>query len=300
MTVEELRRKFLSSSSETRIAPEDFYVLLSHVTGKSREFLLAHPEYELDAEAETQTRAYFTRRIAHEPISYIIGKKEFYGRDFLVTPDTLIPRPETELLVELALGKIESRKGKILIADIGTGSGAIIIALASELKKRNTKYGIRNTKYDFHATDISSAALNIAKKNAEHHSIANEISFHEGNLILPIEKYFDDVDEIVLLANLPYLSELLYKSTRLDVHDYEPQSALESGYDGLDHYRALFQIMHTQGLSEKKCSVFCEISPEQSTAIRKIFQLIFPGAKSDTYQDLSSHDRVAFFRMNEG
>ncbi len=304
MTIETLKKEFLPS-----LAPEDFYVLLAHATGKSREFLLAHPEYGPDAETEARAREYFARRLDREPVAYIVGEKEFFGLPFRVTRDTLIPRPETELLVERAIEDLRlqiadcksTRTKRILIADIGTGSGAIIISIATQLRAKNPQSAIRNPQFNFHAIDTSSAALAIAKENAERNNVADMITFHEGNLIDPIVNYFPEADEIILIANLPYLSENIYASADDDVTKYEPKRALLSGSDGLDHYRELFASIRETilRLPSYRLSVLCEISPEQDKLITSLFDDMFPDGTSRILPDLSDRGRVFSFRLEK-
>lgn len=303
MTMYTLKKEFLPL-----LAPEDFYVLLAHASGKPKEFLLAHPEYRIDTETEARVRDFFTRRLAREPVAYITGEKDFFGLPFRVTRDTLIPRPETEMLVERALDEIESRitnvesrEKKILIVDIGTGSGAIAISIAHRLKANNSQFAIRNSQFALHATDISKAALSIAEWNAEQNGVADMISFHEGSLIGPIENFFHEADEIILVANLPYLSEIIYTSTDDDVKRYEPEQALLSGVDGLDHYRKLFSsIKETlSSLPTYHLCVFCEISPEQDTLITALFENMFPNRTSRIFPDLSGRSRIFSFRLSK-
>ena len=309
MTIGEIRKTFLSSSSGTRLAPEDFYVLLAHASGTSREYLLAHPEYGIDAETEARMRGFFARRLAHEPVAYITGEKEFFGLPFRVTSDTLIQRPETELLVEQIIEQSTvnkkqkpDRARKILIADIGTGSGAIIVSLAHTLKQADTRFKIQDSRFDLHATDISRAALEIAKENAERNGVADMISFHEGDLIGPIERVFHEADDIILAANLPYLSETIHGSASEDVKGYEPRQALIAEEDGLALYRkSLTDIARLIGMSDtsKRVIGFFEISPEQDAPIRTIFSDTFPDGKSDVLPDLSGRSRVFSFRINK-
>jgi release factor glutamine methyltransferase len=304
MTVQDIKHEYLPP-----LAPEDFFVLLAHASGKSREFLLAHPEYRLDAETEARVRAFFARRLTHEPVAYITGEKEFFGLPFRVTRDTLIPRPETELLVERAIDEVRlmieesdsNHEKNILIADIGTGSGAIIISLAVELRKLFQKGPTLATYHLLHATDVSSAALAIAKENAKRSGVANMIAFHEGSLIEPIKKYFSEADEIMLVANLPYLSEAIYASADDDVTKYEPKSALLSGNDGLDHYRELFASINEdiRSLPSYRLSVLCEISPEQDTLITSLFNDMFPNGASHILPDLSGRSRVFTFNLEK-
>src|SRR3989344_838663 len=193
MTVTELQKMFLPA-----IAPEDFFILLAHATKKKKVFFLAHPEYALDPKDEPLARDYFRRRLKHEPIAYIVGHKEFYGYDFLVTQDTLIPRPETEQLVDLTLDRIRNQESGIRnkeknthIIDVGTGSGNIIIAIAAELKKSHPQFTIHNSQLTLLATDISKRALAVAKNNAKAHDVDQIITFLHGNLLTPYtEKHF--------------------------------------------------------------------------------------------------------------
>jgi len=283
------------------MAPEDFFLLLAYATGKEKVFLLAHPEYELAPKEKEQAEQYLARRLKHEPVAYIVGHKEFYGREFRVTPSTLIPRPETELLIESALNAISNfpwprpaTAGRqfpisknIDIVDIGTGSGNIIITLAKEIK---TKYPILNTRY--YALDISPQALAIARKNAQAHDSEKKIDFVESDLLqkflLPQKKN----RHAIITANLPYLSSSIYQESSPDVHDYEPRTALESGHDGLDHYRMLFEMLPHFSQHYLSTTFFLEISPEQSEALEATLTHLFPTANIRLFQDLAGKDRL--------
>ncbi|MEI8096538.1 MAG: peptide chain release factor N(5)-glutamine methyltransferase [Candidatus Moraniibacteriota bacterium] len=305
MLLKELQNEFLVSG-EKKISPADFFVLLSDVTKKEKTFLLAHPEYSLSGEEEKTLRNFFERRLHHEPVAYIIGHKEFYGYDFIVTPDTLVPRPETELMVELALNKIESgisnleyRKKKVTVADIGTGSGNIIISLVKEVEKL---YQIASIKY--YASDISEDALIVAKENAKRHNVDKKITFHQSNLLESSIEEISLADEIIILANLPYLSEEIYESSPEDVKNFEPKSALISDQDGLNHYYRLFEqiknISKPPRLDERErgwATLFLEISPEQASLLKKAIPLFFPQAPIKIHKDLAQKDRVVEIRI---
>src|SRR3990167_5143137 len=244
MTVTELQKMFLPA-----IAPEDFFILLAHVMHKEKAFLLAHPEYNLTRASEARARNFFRRRRDHEPVAYIIGCKEFYGYDFLVTRDTLIPRPETEQLVELTLDKIKSYESgiparpiggrnqeKIVLIDVGTGSGNIIISIASELKKSSSQFIIHNSQFTLLATDISEKALAVAKNNAKTHDVDQTITFLHGDLLAPYtEKYSQPDTRLIIVANLPYLSEKIYQASDNDIKKFKQRSALISDQAGLAH-----------------------------------------------------------------
>lgn len=289
-TVRTLRTKHLLSTS-WQIAPEDFFLLLAEATSKEKVFLLAHPEYALSAEEETRVTGYFKRRLKHEPIAYITGHKEFYGRNFSVTRDTLIPRPETELLVEHVLNTTFnfqlSTFEHIDIIDVGTGSGNIIITLTKELEETSLVSDIT-----YHALDISRATLTVAMQNAALHGVKDQITFLHSDLLqdfpLPEEKNH----HAVITANLPYLSERIYHESDPDVRDYEPKSALESGQDGLDHYRRLLGELAERTKHYQSLTVLLEISPEQSDAIREEMFRVFPGSTPEILPDLSGRNRL--------
>ena len=286
MTLRELRSRFLPS-----LAPEDIFLLIAHATGEEKVFLLAHPEYELSPEVATKIEAYLRRRLEHEPVAYITGHREFYRREFHVTRDTLIPRPETEHLIETALNAIFNFQFSIFknidIIDVGTGSGNIIITLAKEIEKLSHQAEIK-----YFALDISVDALAVAKDNAMRHDIATKITFLESDLLehLPITLLQDH--HLIITANLPYLSHDIYHESDPDVRDYEPASALVSGEDGLDHYVRLLTEIHTFLPHVRSLTFFFEISPEQATPLTTHIRTVFPQVTPPVFQDLSGRDRL--------
>ncbi|MGK2849202.1 MAG: peptide chain release factor N(5)-glutamine methyltransferase [Minisyncoccota bacterium] len=285
MTIAELQKEFLTSNDQ-HIAPEDFFILLAHVTNQEKTFLLAHPEYSLDTIVESACRNLFTRRLAHEPVAMIIGHKEFYGRTFLVNRHTLIPRPETECLVDLALQEISTlqmsrgTQSTILIADVGTGSGNIIISLATVPNFQGLS---------FHALDISLDAITQAQENARRHHVEHTITFHHGNLLTPLFPFLIPKHDIIVVANLPYLSEKIYQSTADDVKNFEPSTALVSGPIGLDHYFRLLQQLRP--LRQSIC-VLLEISPEQCPLLTTYIHRHFPDATYTIHPDLAGMMRI--------
>lgn len=287
MTVQELQKQWLP-----KIAPEDFFLLLVHATRKEKVFLLAHPEYELTTEEDEKVEQYLKRRLKHEPLAYIVGHKEFYGREFHVTPDTLIPRPETELMVEQALKQLtknyqQSTENKIDVIDIGTGSGNIIITLVKEVEKIHEAPSIQ-----FYGLDISPAALTIAMKNAEHHNRTNKILFLESDLLQNFPRTHDADRHLIITANLPYLSDDIYHESDATVRDYEPRSALLSGHDGLDHYARLLEEIRELSCHYTSTVFLLEISPEQTPVLTEKIKKVFPRATLLTLQDLSGRDRL--------
>lgn len=277
-----------------KIDPLDLELLIASSIKKPREFVLAHPEYKIPATHNSKLEAWIKRRIKHEPIAYILGKKEFFGLDFKVNKHTLIPRPETELIPQLVTQNMEpeGKNKKITIVDIGTGSGNIIISIAKEMEK--SKLPITN--YQLLAIDISAAALKIAKQNARLHKVDKKIKFIKGNLLSPVICNLQLATEqrIIITANLPYLSKKIYASVNRDIKKYEPRSALLSGKNGLAHYEKLLKQLKTLKNQHSMLHVSCflEISPEQKSAFQKLSRSLFPRAKITFYKDLAARWRV--------
>jgi release factor glutamine methyltransferase len=273
----------------------DVELLIAHVIDTSREFVLAHPEYEVTKGQYAKIEALMKRRLDHEPIAYILGHREFFGLDFKVTPDTLIPRPETELMVEEIL-KHESQssplKRKHCIVDVGTGSGCIIISLAHELLRNHS-----DVHYDFYGVDISSRAIAVAQDNARKHTLEKNITFIRSDLLETIsQKIIDEsFDSLIIAANLPYLSHTIYTSSIPDVKNFEPSSALISEEDGLRHYQRLLEQIQTIQTEKKSMSVklFFEISPEQKSSIEKLIRDYFPQANIEIKKDFAQKYRLA-------
>lgn len=202
-------------------ARRDAELLLMCAAGIDRAFLLTHPDAPLTPGQLTAYGQWIERRARHEPVQYITGEQEFYGLTLRVTPDVLIPRPETEHLVEAALERLP-RNTPVSIADVGAGSGAIAIALAHALPLASLA-----------ALDISPAALAVARHNAERHHLANRIRFLESDLLAAVAS--ETFDAIV--SNPPYVSELEVLDP--EVLNFEPRAALFAGPSGLDIYRRL-------------------------------------------------------------
>ena len=280
-----------------RVAPEDFTLLAASALGRTKEFVFREPDHTLSSEEETALRSMLARRVDREPVAYLLGEKEFFGLPFFVTRDTLVPRPETELLVEEALSLLSKHDAKTVIADIGTGSGAIVVSLAHSLQKIHSE----SSSFTFVATDISSGALHIAKRNAEQNGVAEHIDFFEGNFIDPIpESVFEEINHILILANLPYLSRTLYESASDDARLFEPESALVADEDGLALYIELLDDIARRKKSRWRnipVDGLFEISPEQEPALKNIFFDRFPSSQNDFLPDLSGRTRVFWFRI---
>src|ERR1700743_3497374 len=214
-------------------------LLLLHVVGRDRTWLYAHPEDEISAEQETQFLTLVERRTAGEPTQYLTGKQEFWGIEFEVPPDVLIPRPETEHVIEVALDRLavrELRAGRkqtlsgegLRIADVGTGSGCIAVALAKDLPGAG-----------FIATDISPTALAVAQRNAARHNFADRIDFVEGDLLDGKASSLADLRFDLTASNPPYISRREAPTLQREVRDHEPEVALYGGEEGYELYAAL-------------------------------------------------------------
>jgi release factor glutamine methyltransferase len=263
--------KQLSAVSES--SRLDAEILLSRCIDMPRSYLFAHPEDVLDDAAFARFDALLKRRLGGEPMAYIMGTKEFWSHELLVGAATLVPRPETELLVELALREIP-RKAEWQILDLGTGSGAIAIALAGERLLCNVT-----------ATDLSEAALEIARENARQLSMGN-ISFAQGSWCEPVK----DRKFRVIVSNPPYVRA---GDDALSTLSYEPVSALASGDDGLDAVRVL--AADCSDIIEDDGVVLIEHGADQEDDVAAL--LATNGwTEISNHKDFSGHPRVTAAR----
>mgnify|MGYP001114264047 CR=1 FL=1 len=249
-------------------------LLIAHLINKPRTWVLAHPEAELSPAQEQALAYYAARRQAGEPLPYILGHWEFFSLDFLVTSAVLIPRPETELLVERALDWLHSHPARRSAADIGTGSGCIAIALARHVPDLQLL-----------ATDFSPQALMVAQQNAIRHGVAERITSVQSNL-LELSGEFQPFD--LIAANLPYIPNQTL--AQLPVSHFEPKLALDGGPDGLDLIRRLLHQAPAH-LSPAGC-LLLEIEARQGEAVCAIAQTTFPHAQVQLVPDLAGHDRL--------
>lgn len=227
-----MRLKEILDEAASRLAPSptarrDAELLLLRAIGRDRAWLLTHPDADLLPTQQVQFNLWIDRRIRHEPVQYILGEQEFYGLAMKVTPAVLIPRPETEHLVEAVLARVP-RNAPLRICDVGTGSGAIAIALAHALPHAQVT-----------AVDSSVAALEIARQNAEFHAVAHRVRLVESDLLTALSAELFDV----IVSNPPYVAE----SEKLEpqVRDWEPHAALFSGPAGLEVYQRLIPQART-------------------------------------------------------
>lgn len=233
----------------------DAEVLLSFCLGRDRLDFLKNPEMPISETQASLFKKIIARRLLWEPVAYITGRKEFWSFTLEVNNSVLIPRPDTEILVEEALSicrKINS--SEINIIDMGTGSGAIAIALAKEMPHAKIV-----------AIDISSAALAVATKNACNLGLKNQIDFRPGNLFEPVDDFFD-----IIVCNPPYISAQDYEKLPTGVKDYEPQDALLAGKKGTEFYEKL--IYQTDGYLKKNGWILLEIGATQEVVVRKIIE----------------------------
>lgn len=258
----------------------DAQVLLSSALGLERAQLYAYPEDELSEEQELAYQALLTRRKQHEPMAYILGHKEFYGLDFVVDPRVLIPRPETELLVEAALAHIQSclAAGHLpVVADIGTGSGAIPITIAVEEPR---------LPYLF-ACDVSAAALAVARMNCERYQVSKRVHLLQGDLLAPLPEPVD-----LLLANLPYVGTREVDSISSDVLSYEPHMALFSGPDGLDLLLRLCTEAKKSATLKSGGVMLLEIGYQQCKPLTRALHALWPEAIVTCKKDYAGWDRL--------
>ena len=269
----------------------DAELLLAAATGTDRTGLLAHPEAAVGAGPESAFTAFLARRRAGEPVAYIRGFKEFHGLLLGADPRALVPRPETELLVELVLARITGRLSSaprpagsppLRVWDVGTGSGAIAVALAVALRRRRYEGAVA-----FVASDVSSAALGLALENAVAHGVADRIELVAADLLAPPEAG-GAID--IVAANLPYLTtaELAAGPPELA---FEPRQALDGGRDGLDVIRRLLVGLPARLAS--RGTAFLEIGASQGGAVRQAMADLPGEWRLTLHRDLADRDRVA-------
>ena len=294
MTIKEAIEFGAKQLKESKTPTLDAEVLLVFVLKKDKAWLLSHLDDDLSSKITNKYKKLISRRKKGEPIAYIIQHKEFFGLDFYVDESVLIPRPETELLVDEAL---KFRKKKMIILDVGTGSGCIIVAIAKSLSDCHSRLDResinkidscfrRNDKaVKFYATDISQKALKIAKKNAKKHKV--KIKFIKSNLFKNIPKNlkFD-----LIVANLPYLQKQDIKGEII----FEPKRALLGGEEGVAIIKRF--LLGSKNYLAKKGKIIIEIDPRQAKIIKNMAKNIYPQKKVLLKQDLSKLDRMMILR----
>ncbi|HYE59952.1 MAG TPA: HemK/PrmC family methyltransferase [Candidatus Kapabacteria bacterium] len=262
-----------------RIERHDAEVLLCHILRKDAAYLIAHATERLPLPQRLFFFYLALKREHNTPIAYIIHEKEFFGLPFIVNHHTLIPRPETELLVEKAIEAIERQSSdRSIYVDVGTGSGCIPVSILHATKK----------KIETHAIDISQPALHVAQKNAMRHRVS--INFHHGNLLIPMMPIFAHMSDVALVvtANLPYLTKEQVDSE--PSIQKEPKTALIADNGGLALYADLLEQLSTVSFSTLTC--FLEIDPSQHERIVQTITLVFPNAMTTVHTDWKHAPRV--------
>ncbi len=252
-------------------------VLMGHALGFDKSQLYLSLDEQLDDRVKYQLDIFLMRRLRREPVAYIIGRREFWSLDFRVTPDVLIPRPETERLVEIALncGGAFSSDVPLRILDVGTGSGCIAVTLAKELPRAQVW-----------ATDVSLPALEIARRNAAHHGVAERIQFAGSDLLASVgESEFH-----LIVSNPPYVGRGELANLAPEVSQWEPRSALDGGLDGLDYCRTIVSEAYRHLLPDG--ALIMEIGADLGRPAVQLLREAGNYTAAKIYQDYSCRDRV--------
>ncbi|WP_029541125.1 peptide chain release factor N(5)-glutamine methyltransferase [Selenomonas sp. AB3002] len=252
----------------------DAEVLLSRVLKKERIFLYVHFDQPLEAEELAAYKALIKQRVEHVPVAYLLGQKEFMGLNFKVTPATLIPRPDTEILVQAAVERLRGRDN-CSVADIGTGSGAICLSVLSFVPGSHAV-----------TVDISSEARAVAEENAASLGLADRIEFFTGDLLEPVK----DRKFTAILSNPPYIPEKDIEGLQAEVRCKEPYGALSGGEDGLDFYRRL--CAEAPNLLEEDGFMAFEVGIGQAAVVAKLAEENPLIKRTEILKDLAGIERV--------
>jgi release factor glutamine methyltransferase len=273
VTVKEalIRARQVLSNNNIEDASLESELLLRHILRVGRVQLYLGLDQELSPDQQEALWQVVRRRLEHEPTAYITRHREFYGLDFYVDSDVLIPRPETEILLEKAIDLARNNTIRT-IADIGTGSGAIAISLAVHLSHA-----------EIYATDISAAALRIARLNCQKHGVTDRVHLLEGNMLEPLPESVD-----LIVANLPYVKES--DMSRVNTVKHEPSLALDGGSDGVAKIRLL--CAQVKSKLHPRGNLLLEMGQGQAEAVHAILYNLFPSAKIEVTPDLSGIERV--------
>lgn len=279
-TIQEAYRRassFLREQGITANAAFEAELLIRRLLLMDRTQFFARFLEPFPPERAAELKAWLQRRAAGEPLQYIVGDQEFYGRVFRVNPAVLIPRPETELLVEAVLQEAERQfSADVLhVVDVGTGSGAIAITLALE-----------RPAWQVTGIDLSVAALNVAKTNAEAHGVGEKICWLQGDLLAPLGADLSTID--ILVSNPPYIPSQTIPTLEKQVRQFEPSLALDGGIDGLDPYRRMVATL--SGLAQGPRLICFEIGADQGEAVARLLASICPTVS--VKQDLAGLDRM--------
>ena len=256
-------------------------VMLMNVMRMQRHDLFSQQETEVSPQQEQALAAIMERRLKREPLAYILQYKEFYGINLLVNPDVLIPRPETECMVEHALfmALMGMETPQLVVADVGTGTGAIAINLALHLPAAH-----------IYAMDNADAVLDVAAYNIRAHNVADRVTLGKGDLLEPAPEPVD-----LILANLPYIPTDRIPTLQPEIR-WEPRQTLDGGPDGLDLIRRL--LAQAPDKLKEHGIILLELDPEQVPAVEELARQLFPEAETSVEKDLAQHDRI--FVINRG
>jgi release factor glutamine methyltransferase len=257
-------------------------VLLRHALGLSRAHLFASLPQAIPPDAANRYLDLLERRAKHIPTAYLTGHREFYDLDLAVAPGVLIPRPETEHVVEAALRiacELQAMREQMTLVDAGTGSGAIALAVAKRLPAVRVL-----------ATECSEAALTVAQLNAKRLRLAGRVTFLRGDLLEPVHEEVD-----IIAANLPYIPTAAIPTLAPEVRDHEPRLALDGGPDGLHVIARL--LVQSPRVLRPGGAIILEIGHDQAEALRSLVRETFPGASVEFARDLAGYERVAIVRM---
>ena len=275
-------------------------VMVMNTMRMPRQDLFANQETEVSPQQEQELSEIIERRRKREPLAYILGYREFYGINLLVNSDVLIPRPETESMVEHALfmALMGMETAELVIADVGTGTGAIAINLAIHLPAAQ-----------IYATDLTDDVLDVASYNIRAHNVADRITLLQGDLLEPLPQPVD-----LIVANLPYVPSQRIPTLQPEIQ-WEPRPALDGGEEGLDHIRRLLEQAASSPLEDGKAGRFpdrlpdrlknngiilLELDPEQVPAVMEMADRLFPGAETSVEPDISQRDRIFVINRGQG
>ncbi|MFO7632887.1 MAG: peptide chain release factor N(5)-glutamine methyltransferase [Caldilinea sp.] len=259
----------------------DAQVILAHVLGVDRSWLFAHYEHVLTPEHADRYTELVVRRMAREPVAYLVNHREFYGIDLYVDHRVLIPRPETEMLVDQVLTEATFHSAQqLIVADVGAGSGAISIAVA--VNAPNTRV---------YALDVSADALEVTRRNVEAHCLGDRVTLLQSDLLTVLPERAD-----IVVANLPYVTSRDYKTLEPDVRNYEPTHALVAGPHGLDVIARLLPQLPDHCMPGGL--VVLEIGHNQGDVVMRLVEKMLPQVTQlELHRDYQGHDRVVSFQL---
>jgi release factor glutamine methyltransferase len=257
----------------------DAEVLLRHALGRDRAWLLAHIRDDVGQDQRAVFDQLVRRRTKREPLQHIIGTQEFWGLAFHVTPDVLIPRPETELIIESSLALIKDRSAPQRIIDLCTGSGCIVVSLAKELSRAQ-----------LFATDASSDALIIARQNAREHGVADRIRFFEGDLLEPLDELDIRGKVDIIVSNPPYVSAGELSTLQAEVRDFEPEIALIAGPTGTEMHQRI--ISDATAYLNRHGALIMEMGAGQAEMLARMIRANGQYEQHSILKDLAGIERV--------